>query len=227
MQIPAVKHAPGWLLKLVPVAFFAALIVLGGATSVLSAEVHKVIAQSLALWWLGLKPMIGRILVAGLFASVINLLYNPFHNRVEKWLTRLGASKRDHDIAAWVTRVGYWALLILGVSGIVNLDIFKHVVTSAGLVTAVVAFAMKDTANDFLSGVYMRFNPKVDLGDFIVVVNQNVQGRVVEFAYVNTTLEDKNGTQYLVPNRVFWGVPLGIRQPTGANSEPPAKQTTP
>jgi acyl dehydratase len=61
-------------------------------------------------------------------------------------------------------------LLVFGVCGILGLDIFAKVFAGVFGLGAVLAFALKDSVNDFFCGIYLRFNRHLDLGTYIEVV---------------------------------------------------------
>lgn len=203
---------PDRLRKYLPVLFFGVLTYLAGATDILSQEVHRFVDQSLHLWWTQFEPMLGRLLVAGLFVSLVRLLHEPVQNRINKAMTAAGAAQRDKDIVAWVSRIGYWLLLVFGVSNILGFDIFGKLFAGVFGASAVLAFALKDTVNDFFCGIYLRFNRHLDMGTYIEVPKEEVQGKISEFGFLESVLIDNDGKEFIVPNRVFWGAPIAKSQ---------------
>jgi len=202
------SYVPNRLRKYLPFLIFGALTILGGATNILSEEVHKFVYQSLHLWWTQLEPMLGKLLVACLFVSIVRLLRDPVRNRIQKAMAKADKNKHDQDIVAWVSTIFYWMLLVFGVSGILGVDIFAKIFAGVFGAGALLAFALKDTVNDFFCGIYLRFNKHLDIGTYIEVVKQDVQGKIVEFGFLQSRLRDTNGKEYIVPNRIFWGAPI-------------------
>jgi len=208
----AFSYVPNWLHKYLPVIAFGVLTYLAGATNILSEEVHKFVDQSLHLWWTQFEPMLGKFLVAGLFVSVVRLAHNPVQNRFQKAMTAAGAGKRDKDIVAWVSRIAYWMLLVFGVSTILGFDIFGKIFAGVFGAGAVLAFALKDSVNDFFCGIYLRFNRHLNIGTYIEVVKEEVQGKICEFGFLQSVLMDNDGKEFIVPNRIFWGAPIAKSQ---------------
>jgi small-conductance mechanosensitive channel len=210
----AYSHIPDWLRKYLPVLVFGVLTYLAGATDILSQEVHRFVYQSLNLWWTQFEPNLGKLLVAGLFVSVVRLLHDPVQTRMEKAMTSAGAEQRDKDIVAWVSRIAYWMLLVFGVSAIFGFDIFGKIFASVFGAGAVLAFALKDTVNDFFCGIYLRFNRHLNIGTYIEVIRreESFEGKITEFGFLESLLVDKNGKVTIVPNRIFWGAPIAKSQ---------------
>lgn len=169
---------------------------------------HHFVDQTLHVFWTQLEPAFGKLLVAALFISIIRLCDEPLQNWIQRGLTKAGTNQRDKDIVAWISRIAFWAVQVFGVAGIFGYDIFDKLFASIVGASALLAFALKDTVNDFFCGMYLRFNKRLDVGTEITLMTQNITGEISEFGFLSSILV-QNDKQYMIPNRLFWGAPIG------------------
>jgi small-conductance mechanosensitive channel/CRP-like cAMP-binding protein len=87
-----------------------------------------------------------------------------------------------------------WALMWFRLAGV---DVGSLLATSA-VITAVLAFAMKDTLGNVLGGVVLQLDESIRVGDWVKV--DDVSGRVVEIRWRHTAIETRNRETVVVPN---------------------------
>jgi len=87
-----------------------------------------------------------------------------------------------------------WALMWFRMAGV---DVGSLLATSA-VITAVIAFAMKDTLGNILGGLVLQLDESIRVGDWVKV--DDVSGRVVEVRWRHTAIETRNRETVIVPN---------------------------
>lgn len=87
-----------------------------------------------------------------------------------------------------------WSLMWFRLAGV---DVGSLLATSA-VITAVLAFAMKDTLGNVLGGVVLQLDESIRVGDWVKV--DDVSGRVVEIRWRHTAIETRNRETVVVPN---------------------------
>lgn len=96
-------------------------------------------------------------------------------------------------------------ILIMSIGFFVALSVLKldKAVTSllagAGVIGLALGFAFQDSANNFISGVFMAARKPFKLGDIITTADE--MGVVHEMSLRNTTIHSFQGQEILVPNK--------------------------
>ncbi len=100
-------------------------------------------------------------------------------------------------IAEDITVLVLYAAFILARLHLVGLDPSSLLTTSA-LITAVLAFAMQDTLGNVLAGVALQLDNSLRTGDWIRI--DDINGRVAQVRWRQTTIRTRNGEVVVVPN---------------------------
>jgi small-conductance mechanosensitive channel/CRP-like cAMP-binding protein len=87
-----------------------------------------------------------------------------------------------------------WGLLWFRMAGV---ELGSLLATSA-VITAVLAFSMKDTLGNVLGGVVLQLDESIQVGDWVKL--EDVSGRVVEIRWRHTAIETRNRETVVVPN---------------------------
>ncbi|MBO3705295.1 MAG: mechanosensitive ion channel [Candidatus Accumulibacter sp.] len=90
-----------------------------------------------------------------------------------------------------------YGVFILARLHFVGLDPSSLLTTSA-VITAVLAFAMQDTLGNILAGVALQLDNSLRTGDWIRI--DDVNGRVAQVRWRQTTIRTRNGEVVVVPN---------------------------
>lgn len=91
------------------------------------------------------------------------------------------------------------ALLVMGLN-------FETLMTSAGLAFVGIAFALKDTLENSISGLYLLFERTIKEDDVVVV--SGIEGNVEEVSVRTTNIRTYDGLHILVPNKMFFTNPF-------------------
>lgn len=100
--------------------------------------------------------------------------------------------------ALWLIAFGI-SLIVLGVD-------ISAVITSFGIGSFIVGFALKDTLNNFAAGVMVLVNSPFKVGDEIEV--RDIKGRVKSISMSYTLVEDENSVYVTIPNSIVWSNPI-------------------
>jgi len=87
-----------------------------------------------------------------------------------------------------------WGFIWFRLAGV---DVGSLLTTSA-VITAVLAFSMKDTLGNVLGGVVLQLDQSLRVGDWVRF--EDVSGRVVEIRWRHTAVETRNRETVVVPN---------------------------
>ncbi|APV51013.1 hypothetical protein BWI17_15760 [Betaproteobacteria bacterium GR16-43] len=87
-----------------------------------------------------------------------------------------------------------WGIVWFRLAGV---DVGSLLATSA-VITAVLAFSMKDTLGNLLGGVVLQLDESIRVGDWVVI--DGVSGRVVEVRWRHVAIETRNRETVVFPN---------------------------
>lgn len=78
-------------------------------------------------------------------------------------------------------------------------------VAVGGITSASIVLALKETMENLLGGLLVKFNDKFRPGDFITIPGSKTtdQGRVLEISFLTTTLLLDDNSSTSIPNRTF------------------------
>jgi small-conductance mechanosensitive channel len=91
------------------------------------------------------------------------------------------------------------ALLVMGLN-------IETLMTSMGLAFVGIAFALKDTLENSISGLYLLFERTIKENDVVVV--SGIEGNVEEVSVRTTNIRTYDGLHILVPNKMFFQNPF-------------------
>lgn len=91
------------------------------------------------------------------------------------------------------------ALLVMGLN-------IETLMTSMGLAFVGIAFALKDTLENSISGLYLLFERTIKENDVVVV--SGIEGNVEEVSVRTTNIRTYDGLHILVPNKMFFTNPF-------------------
>ncbi len=91
------------------------------------------------------------------------------------------------------------ALLVMGLK-------LETLMTSLGLASVGIAFALKDALENSFSGLYLLFERTFNEGDIVAVTG--IEGTVEEVSIRTTNIRTYDGLHVLVPNKVFLANPF-------------------
>ncbi len=91
------------------------------------------------------------------------------------------------------------ALLVLGLK-------IETLMTSMGLAFVGIAFALKDTLENSISGLYLLFERTIKEGDAVAVTG--IEGNVEEVSIRTTNIRTYDGLHVFVPNKTFFTNPF-------------------
>ncbi|AYA36200.1 mechanosensitive ion channel family protein [Hymenobacter oligotrophus] len=161
-------------------------------------------------YWEHLIELLPKVVVAIVLLVVAIFLSNRISHLVGG---RLHARSHDPLLAEFLTRLTRWALILLGLTVVLQVlgmtGLVGGMVAGAGLTAFVVGFALKDIAENFLAGVVLAFNRPFRIYDTIQIRdNQALMGRVEALNLRTTLIKTFDGKHIYLPNAMVLREPL-------------------
>ncbi|MBI3228661.1 MAG: mechanosensitive ion channel family protein, partial [Burkholderiales bacterium] len=155
-----------------------------------------VFARSLP--WMGMAKeagVVGELALVGWGILLIRLIgicfFRIFLPRIQQ------ARPRILEEIVFALACMMWGLVRLRLAGL-NLS---GLLTTSAVMTAIIAFAMKETLGNVLGGLALQFDNSLQLGDWISV--ENISGKVVEVHWRHTAVMTNNGELVVLPNSML------------------------
>ncbi len=144
-----------------------------------------------------------KILPKLALAIFLFLLFMFLARQIRRWLIpRLTRNSDDTLLTGFLGDIGYWIMLILGLSialGTIGLDgAVTNILAGAGLSAFILGFALKDIGENFLAGILLAFKRPFKIGD--LVETQGVHGRIIDLSLRETIIKTLDGKDVYVPN---------------------------
>ncbi|MEL7132989.1 MAG: mechanosensitive ion channel family protein [Pseudomonadota bacterium] len=114
------------------------------------------------------------------------------------------------DVAVLLTRVALWTvgLLIAATIAFPTLSI-ANIFAAAGVGGLAIAFAARDTLENFFAGVNLLVRKTFDDGDYVEC--EGIEGQVEKITVRETWIRQTDGQLVVAPNKTFFQNPLTIR----------------
>ncbi len=74
------------------------------------------------------------------------------------------------------------------------------IVTATGLLGLAVGLGIQDLLKDFISGLFILFENKFNINDYVII--NNLKGKIISLSIKNVTIQDNNGMIHIIPNRM-------------------------
>lgn len=164
-------------------------------------------SQVLHGYWEQLLYMLPRLLIAALVMGIVWI----GASRLRTWLAaKLSAHSDDPLLTDFLTQVGRWVLVLMGLVLALNIMGFSGVVGgilgAAGLSAFVVGFAFKDIAENFLAGIILAFNRPFGVNDTVKI--QDMFGQITKLNLRTTEMGTFDGRDISIPNAIVLKEPL-------------------
>ena len=100
------------------------------------------------------------------------------------------------DVIVFVTFL-LWTMMQLHFAG---LDL-EGIVTTSAILTAIIAFSMKDTLGNLLGGIALQWDHSLKCGDWIRI--NDIEGKVVDIRWRAIFVETRNWETVVIPNSIM------------------------
>jgi len=146
---------------------------------------RKIIAPILILVLTGIIVKVSK--------TIINTLFTRGKDNYEK--------KKRVTIIELTTKI--FKFFVYAIAIMMILDIYgvdtKGILASLGIAGVVLGFALQDTVQDLMSGIYIILENYYVIGDIIRI--NDFQGEVIEVSLKSTKVKNANGEVYIFSNR--------------------------
>lgn len=167
----------------------------------------KELWQVLYKYYLGFIEILPKLVLAVALLTIFIFVARQVRRKLIPRLTR---RTDDSLLTGFLADMGYWLVLILGVSvalGAIGLDgAVTNILAGAGLSAFILGFALKDIGENFLAGILLAFKRPFQIGD--LVETQGVKGRIIDMTLRETIIKTLDGTDVFVPNAGILNNPL-------------------
>ncbi|MFD2786770.1 mechanosensitive ion channel family protein [Hymenobacter rubripertinctus] len=158
-------------------------------------------------YWSQLLYMLPRLLLAAVVMGGVWV----GAGRLRSWLAaKLSTHSDDPLLTDFLTQVGRWVLVLIGIAIALNIMGFTGVVSgilgAAGLSAFVVGFAFKDIAENFLAGIILAFNRPFGINDTVKI--QDMFGQITKLNLRTTEMGTFDGRDISIPNAIVLKEPL-------------------
>lgn len=158
-------------------------------------------------YWTQFLYLLPRLLLAAVLLAVVWVGAGRLRNLLA---TKLNRHSDDPLLTDFLTQVGRWVLVGLGLAVALNILGFSGVVGgmlgAAGVSAFIVGFAFKDIAENFLAGILLAFNRPFRVHDTIQV--KDMFGRVRKLNLRSTEILTFDGRDISIPNAIVLKEPL-------------------
>jgi len=156
----------------------------------------------------GFWAILPNIIFAALFLLFVWGVVAVASLVVRRVMRRFRSNLRD--VAVLLTRVFLWTigLLIAATIAFPTLSI-ANIFAAAGVGGLAVAFAARDTLENFFAGVNLLVRKTFDDGDYVEC--EGIEGQVENITIRETWIRQTDGQLVVAPNKTFFQNPLTIR----------------
>ena len=133
--------------------------------------------------------------------SLIRLAREIITRFINKLFDITGLSKDIIPLIASITNIAIVIAAGMAVLAIWHIDI-TPLVASAGILSAVIAFAAKDTFANFFGGVSVFFDKPYKIGDY-VELGEGERGEVVQIGIRSTRIKTRDDILISIPNSII------------------------
>ncbi len=151
-----------------------------------SKNIHNILNTIIVLFW-----MVGAIRIIKTVAT----------RGIKKVFDMTGLSKDIIPLIATFVRVAVFVSALMAIFSIWNIDI-TPLIASAGIASAVIAFAAKDTIANFFGGISVFLDKPYKIGDYIELDSRE-RGEVVEIGVRSTRIKTRDDIQISIPNSII------------------------
>ena len=154
-----------------------------------------------------------------LMAAVVLLLTLFLARR----LSRLAASVlegrgRSPNATTVIELLTRWAIIIGGVLlalaiALPSFDL-ANLISILGIGSVAIGFAFRDIFQNFLAGLIILMTDTFQIGDQIIVPNENLEGTVTEIDTRATTIETYDYREIIIPNSILFTNPVMVNTST-------------
>lgn len=179
---------------------------LRNALSVLPAPV----ADKLTNWALGAVAALPNILFALVFLAFVWGVVRLANWLVPKTMRRAGLREALIDVTRMVMSVALWIFGLLVAATILFPSVsIGNIFAAAGVGGIAIAFAAKDSLENFFAGLMLLIREPFRRGDFIAC--EGIDGQVEAITIRETLVRQTDGQQVVAPNAVFFKNPVTVR----------------
>ena len=166
--------------------------------------------EKLSGYWTGFWSILPNLVFAILFLGIVWLVAALFKWIVPKLMGRAHVRQALIDVVLMIGKVVIWILGVLIAATIAFPSIsIGNIFAAAGVGGLAVAFAAKDSLENFFAGMMLLFKEPFKKGDYIDC--EGIEGQVQDITIRETLVRQTDGQLVVAPNSLFFKNPVTIR----------------
>jgi MscS family membrane protein len=149
-------------------------------------NIHNILNTFIVIFWM---------------VAAIRIIKAVATRGIKKVFDMTGLSKDIIPLIATFVRIAVFVAALMAVFSIWNIDI-TPLIASAGIASAVIAFAAKDTIANFFGGISVFLDKPYKIGDYIELDSKE-RGEVVEIGVRSTRIKTRDDILISIPNSII------------------------
>lgn len=171
-------------------------------TASMNDALNKLV-DKLETWVENFIAMLPNLVIAIILLTITLLLARSVKGLTEKWLHRFISNRTITSVLISIFQITVVLLGIFVVLSVLNLDkTVTSLLAGVGIIGLAFGFAFKETASNFISGIYMAFKSPINEGD--ILQYDDYYGHVKKVGLRATTILTLQGQDVVIPNRLFF-----------------------
>jgi small conductance mechanosensitive channel len=157
-------------------------------------------------WDESVLNFIPKIFLAILVLLLFFVLAKIIRKISRKASSRVGAIKKQGDVAKFISTLIYVVLIFAGIFlalEILGLDsVLTKVLAGAGIVGIIAGFAFKDIASNMFSGLLLNIQKPFKDNDWVTLDGE--YGLILKIGWITTSIKSISGQEIFVPNQLVY-----------------------
>ncbi len=158
----------------------------------------------------------GPLILIAIFIFILTLWLARIISRyVGRLLADRGRSANATTVVILLTR---WSIIIGGTLlalafAVPSFDL-ANLISILGIGSVAIGFAFRDIFQNFLAGLIILLTDTFQIGDQIIIPNENLEGTVTEIDTRATTIETYDQREIIIPNSILFTNPVMVNTST-------------
>ncbi len=154
-------------------------------------------------------------LIAAVVLVVTLILARRLSRLAATVLASRGRSPNATTVIELLTR---WSIIVGGVLLALSIAVpsfnLGDLIQILGITSVAIGFAFRDIFQNFLAGIIILLTDTFQIGDQIIIPNENLEGTVTEIDTRATTIETYDQREIIIPNSILFTNPVMVNTST-------------
>lgn len=161
---------------------------------------YEIIRDKLTLWLKEIIRLLPNIALAALILVLGFFIAKWLKNLTGKVSKRIIHNETLNDLFTSLVYIFLLGITIFITLSVLNLDkAVTSILAGAGIIGLALAFAFKDIASNFMSGIFLSLRRPLHIGDVVQI--KDYMGKIVQINLRDTVLKTFQGQMVIIPNK--------------------------